>query len=106
MNELTTDNPSFELGTWLGRMQAFRLIASRCSVADIECLSEIYEKKLYRTLDMTWERFCVECLGITRRWADSLIRRLTQLGPDFFKLNNFTRIKPADYLLISAAVTE
>ena len=35
MNELTTDNPSFDLGTWLGRMQAFRLIASRSSVADI-----------------------------------------------------------------------
>lgn len=105
MDEQNTDNAIFDLGTWLGRIQAFRLIASRCSVADIEALSEIYNKKLYRTLNMTWERFCIECLGITSRWADTLIRRLNQLGPGFFKLNNFTRIKPADYLLISDAVT-
>ena len=105
MNELKTDNPAFDLGTWLGRMQAFRLVASRCSVADIECLAEIYDKKLYRTLDLTWDRFCTECLGITCRWADTLIRRLEKLGPGFFKLNNFTRIKPADYLLISGAVS-
>ena len=106
MDELKIDNPSFDLGTWLGRIQAFRLVASRCSVADIECLAEIYDKKLYRILDMTWERFSVEYLGITSRWAETLIRRLKQLGPGFFKLNNFTRIKPADYLLISGAVTE
>ena len=103
--ELKTDNPSFDLGTWLGRRQAFSLIASRCSVADIECLAEIREKKLYRPLGITWERFCIDCLGVTDRWADTLIRRLKSLGPDFFKLNNFTRVKPADYLRISGAVT-
>ena len=106
MEDLKTDNPAFDLGTWLGRTQAFRLMASRCSVADIECLAEIYDKKLYRTLDMTWQRFCTEYLGVTCRWADTLIRRLKQLGPEFFKLNNFTRIKPADYRLIAGAVTE
>jgi hypothetical protein len=105
MNELTTDKPSFNLGTWLGRRQAFRLVASRCTVADIECVREIFENKLYRSMGMTCEQFCTECLGITRVWADTLIRRLKQLGPDFFKLNNFTRINPADYLRIADAVT-
>jgi len=106
MSELITDNPSFDLGAWLGRRQAFRLIAARCSVADIECLAEIFEKKLYRLLGMTWERFCIECLGITRAWAESLIRRLKQLGPGYFKLNSVIRINPADYRLISGAVTD
>ena len=104
MDETQLDQPSFDLGTWLGRRQAFSLIASRCSVADIECLAEIREKKLYEPWS-TWARFCTECLGITDRWADTLIRRLKSLGPEFFKLNNFTRIKPADYLRISGAVT-
>ena len=57
MDESSTDTCSFDLGTWLGRLQALRLIASRCSVADIECLAEIYKKKLYRALGMSWERF-------------------------------------------------
>jgi len=105
MDETQMDQPSFELGTWLGRRQAFSLIASRCSVADVECLAEIREKKLYRAWTPTWARFCTECLGITDRWADTLIGRLKSLGPEFFKLNNFTRIKPADYLRISGAVT-
>ena len=106
MSELITDKPSFDLGAWLGRRQAFRLIAARCSVADIECLAEIFEKKLYRVLGMTWEHFCIECLGITRAWAETLIRRLKQLGPGYYRLNNFTRISPADYRLISGAVTD
>jgi len=105
MKELNIDNPSFDLGAWLGRRQAFCLIASRCSVADIECLAAIRDGKMYKTLGMTWRSFCTECLGITDRWADTLIGRLKSLGPDFFKLNNFTRIKPADYVRISGAVT-
>src|SRR5438045_3665305 len=90
MDETQLDQPSFDLGTWLGRRQAFSLIASRCSVADVECLAEIREKKLYRPWNNSWARFCTECLGITDRWADTLIRRLKSLGPEFFKLNNFT----------------
>lgn len=106
MNESQTDNSVFDLGTWLGRKQAFGLISSRCLVADIECLAEIRENKRYRSLGVSWSEFCSQHLGITARWADMLIRRLETLGPDFFKLNSFTRIRPADFQRISASVTQ
>ncbi|HUI80868.1 MAG TPA: hypothetical protein VLY24_23240 [Bryobacteraceae bacterium] len=37
---------AFDLGTWLGRKQAFGLMAGKCSAADAECLRNIREQKL------------------------------------------------------------
>jgi hypothetical protein len=49
-----------DLGTWLGRKQAFGLMAGKCSAADAECLRNIRENKLYRCLQLNWDNFCRE----------------------------------------------
>ena len=106
MEQKSTIDDAFEVGTWVGRKQAFALVAGRCSAADAEILFEIREKKLFRTIEQTWEDFCAKRLGMTRSYVDRVIRQFKELGPNFCKLNCFTRIKPAEYRLIAAAVTE
>jgi len=102
----TTIDEAFDVGTWVGRQQAFALVAERCSAADAEILFEIREKKLFRTMEQTWEHFCSKRLGMTRSYVDRVIRQYKELGPGFSKLAGFTRIKAAEYRLIAGAVTE
>ena len=45
----TTIDEAFDVGIWVGRKQAFALVAGRCLAADAEILFEIREKKLFRT---------------------------------------------------------
>jgi hypothetical protein len=79
----TTIDEAFDVGTWVGRKQAFALVAGRCSAADAEILFEIREKKLFRTMEKTWEDFCVKRLGCGRSYADRVIRQFKDLGPIF-----------------------
>jgi hypothetical protein len=84
----------FDLGAWLGRKQAFTLIAGRCSAATVVCLRKIREGKRYRALGLTWEEFCRQRAGVSRAWADKVIQQLEQLGPAWFELSSVTRITP------------
>jgi hypothetical protein len=105
MEQKSTIDDAFDIGTWVGRKQAFALVAGRCSAADAEILFEIREKKLFRAIEHTWEDFCVKRLGMTRSYVDRAIRQFKELGPNFRKLSCFLPIKPAEYRLIAAAVT-
>lgn len=96
----------FDLGTCLGRFQAFNLMAGRSSAALAECLIDIKESGGYLAQAGTWEEFCAASLGISRPTADRIIRQYKQLGPGYSKLNSFVRIRPSEYRLIAAAVTE
>jgi hypothetical protein len=106
MEPIKTNLGGFNLGTWLGRNQALGLMAGRCSAGFAECLIEIKDGKLYLATDDTWEAFCVNRLGMSRATADRIIRQYKQLGAGYAKLNSFVRIKPSEYRLIAAAVTE
>jgi len=103
MEPIKTNFGGLDLGTWLGRNQAFGVVAGRCSTAFAECLIEIKDRKL---TDDTWEGFCVNRIGISRATADRIIRQYKQLGAGYSKLNSYVKIKPAEYRLIAAAVTE
>ena len=86
-----------ELGTWLGRHQAFGLIANKCSAADAECLREIRENKHYRALGLTWEEFCSRHTGIDRKTADRIVERLEEFGEAYFNLSQLIPIQPARF---------
>jgi hypothetical protein len=105
MEPISTIDEAFDVGAWVGRRQAFALVAGRCSAADADILSKIREEKLFRTIEATWEDFCIKRLGMTRSYVDRMIRLYKELGPEFSKLNSFTRIKPAEYRRIAGAVT-
>jgi hypothetical protein len=95
-----------DLGTWLGRKQAFGLMAGKCSAADAECLRNIRENKLYRCLQLNWDNFCREHVGISRPVVDKIVRQLEEFGPAFFQLSGVMRITADEYRLIAGSVTE
>src|ERR1035438_5351730 len=94
-----------EIGTWLGRRQAFSLVAGRCSAADAKCLRELRESKKYKLLGLTWEECCKQRAGIGRSTADQIIQNLEEFGPDYFVIAQVTGISANEYRRISGSVS-
>ena len=94
------------LGAWLGRHQAFGMIASRCSAADAECLKAIRDGGEYKQLGLTWKEFCEKHAGVSRVQADRQIHYLEEFGANYFRLSEVMQISPETYRLIAGAVTE
>ena len=97
---------SFDLGAWVGRQQAFGLIANKCSAAQSLALKEIKESHAYEQLGLSWEDFCKQHAGITREYADRLIRRHDELGETYVRLSELARISPETYRQISGHVDD
>jgi len=93
-----------DLATWLGRRQAFSIVAGRCSAADAQCLRALRESKKYKELGLTWEQFCKQRAGIHRSHADQIIRNLEEFGPDYFVIGQVTGIAAKEYRQIRGAV--
>jgi hypothetical protein len=93
-----------ELGTWLGRREAFAQVAGRCSAADAACIRKMREERQYRELGMNWEQFCKRKLGISKRGADLIIAQLNEFGPAYFLLAQVAKVTPEEYRRISGSV--
>jgi len=94
-----------DFGKWLGRRQAFSLVAGRCSAADAICLRDLRESKKYKLLGLTWEEACKQCVGICRSAADQIIRDLEEFGPDYFVIAQVTGISVNEYRRIQGSVS-
>jgi hypothetical protein len=95
-----------DLGKWLGRRQAFSLVAGRCSAADAKCLRELRESKTYKHAGLTWEECCKQKAGICRSVADQIIHNLEEFGPDFFVIAQVTGISAKEYRRIQGSVAD
>ena len=100
------NDPSFHLGQWLGRREAFSLIAGRCSAAEAEIMRHIHDEKLYQAFDSDWEHFCRTYLNAPRRSVDREIGYLRKYGPAFFTLRQITHVTIKEYQSIAAHVGE
>jgi hypothetical protein len=87
----------FDLGTWLGRRQAFGMMAGKSAAADAECLRQIRDRKLYKNKSPNWDEFCTRYIGASRANVNRVIRNLEEFGPEFFELSQLTRIPPEAY---------
>ncbi len=99
------DDTAFQLGAWIGRGQAFGLIATKCSAAQAQCLKTVRESRSFEQLGLDWDGFCVTHAGITRSYADRLIRQLDEFGENYFRLSQLTQVSPETYRQIEAAVS-
>lgn len=99
-----SDNAVFDLALWVGRHQAFGLIASKCAAADAHSLREIRDRRLYRSLGLDWKEFCTLHAGICYKTADNIISRLAEFGETYFNLSQIVAIQPADYRTIAPAI--
>jgi hypothetical protein len=97
--------PVLDLGRWLGRREAFALVAGRCSASEAESLRRIRDQKLYRELDLTWEEFCSKRLGSSRRQIERILRPLDEFGPAYFHVAQITHVTPEEYRAIASYVS-
>src|SRR5579872_3222100 len=97
-------NDGIDLGSWLGRKQAFSVIAGRCSAADVHCMATIREEKKYKATGLTWEEFCKKQLGVSRAYADRQIQILREFGESYFHLAGLVPVTPEEYRSIAAHV--
>jgi|SRR5579862_3676355 len=102
---METPNDWMEAGAWVGRQQAFAVIANKCTAAQALALKQMRESRFYETLGLNWETFCRDHAGISRAYADDLIRRLDEFGDSYFRLADIARISPEVYRGIATKVT-
>lgn len=103
-NQSENAREQFDAGRWLGRREAFDLMASKCSAADAECLRTLRDQKKYKELGISWEEFCTQHAGISRAYADRIIQLLNEFGPAYFHLSRRAPVSPDTYRRIAASV--
>ena len=99
------DDLSLCLGRWMGRREAFGLVAGRCAAADIETLRQIREQKLYKQKRPSWAACCTLDLHVARRSVDREIGYLEEFGPEFFHVRQMAHIAPKEYRSIASHIT-
>jgi hypothetical protein len=98
--------PLLEVGTWIGRRQAFGLMASKCSFADAASLKYLREGRQYKEAGMTWDEFCTRHLGISKTHADRIISQLDEFGKAYFALSEIVRIPAEAFREIASSVSD
>ncbi|HTS32002.1 MAG TPA: hypothetical protein VMH81_39295 [Bryobacteraceae bacterium] len=90
-----------EIGTRIGRGQAFGMLAQQSLTASVECLRQIHDSEEYKSLGLTWEEFCEKYAGMSKRNADRLIAYLEEFGAAYFRLSEIVRVSPETYRQIA-----
>ena len=103
---METPREWIDAGAWVGRQQAFAVIANRCSAAQALCLKQVREARLHEKLELTWDEFCKEYAGISRAQADKLIQQHEEFGDAYFRLSEIARISPETYRQIARQVSD
>jgi len=108
MSENVSQNvsQSVDLGAWLGRGQAFGAVANQCSAVQADCLRNIRDSNSYAVLGVTWDEFCTDYVGLTRRRVDIVIQNLEEFGATYFRLADIIRISPQQYRLLAPDIRD
>ena len=94
-----------DLGSWVGLQKAFANVSSGCAAARAQCLKQVRDSHLLDDLGFTWEEFCTEHAGISRRHADHLIQQYERFGDAYFHLTEIAPVSPRTFQQIAAQVT-
>jgi len=95
MEPKTTDY--IDLGTCIGRTQAFGAISSKCAAARAETLAMIQATGAYKLTGRNWDQFCVEYAGLSPQRAGEIIRNVKELGAEYYQLKEVIRISPETF---------
>jgi hypothetical protein len=105
MEETTPTTPDWiDMGAWVGRQQAFAVIAKKCSAAQALSLKQMKGTRSYEKLGLSWDDFRQQHAGISRVYADRIIRRYEEFGEAYFRLSSLARISPEGYREIAGNV--
>jgi hypothetical protein len=103
---METPREWIDAGAWVGRQQAFAVIANKCSAAQALCLKQVRESQIFEKLGLSWEEFCQEYAGISRVHAERLIQQHEEFGEAYFRLSEIARISPETYRQIAGQVSD
>jgi hypothetical protein len=95
-----------DLGAWVGRQQAFAVIANQCSAAQALSLKQIKETSCHDKLGLSWDEFCQRHIGLSRRQADRIVSQYNEFGETYFRLSSLAQISPEGYRQLAAAVED
>jgi hypothetical protein len=103
--EETTPAPYdwIDLGAWVGRQQAFAVIANQCSAAEALFLKQMKESCCHDKRGLPWEAFCQRYIGLSRRHADRIISQYNEFGETYFRLSSLAQKNPVVFQPASAA---
>jgi hypothetical protein len=102
-----TDYKEFiETGSWIGRQQAFAVMASHASAAQAACLKEMRDSRAFEKAGITWDQFCEEYAGISRMHADRLIAQYSEFGESYFRLSQLARISSETYRQVAGKIKD
>ena len=93
-----------DLGSWTGLQQAFAVISGSCSAARAQCLKQVRDSPMLDDVGLTWDEFCKDYAGLSRQYADHLIRQYAEFGDAYFRLSEIARISSRTYRQIAAHV--
>src|SRR5690242_1830204 len=93
-----------DLGSWTGLQNAFAAVAGSCSAARAQCLKQVRDSSILDDLGLTWEEFCTDYAGLSRRHADHLIQQYEQFGDPYFRLSEIARVSPKTFQQIAGHV--
>jgi hypothetical protein len=96
--------PILKMGEWLGRHQAFNLMAHRCTAADAECLKAIRDGGEYKKLGLTWAEFCEQHAGVSRVYAERQIHCFEEHGANYHRMAELMQISGETFKLIASAI--
>lgn len=98
--------PYVDLGTQIGRNQAFGVVASKSAMAQAQILAEIRESESYKLLGLTFEEFCNSHVGLSLRTVESIIHNLKEFGETYHRLSEIVRISPETYRLLAGKIQD
>ncbi|HEY2013053.1 MAG TPA: hypothetical protein VGH38_06095 [Bryobacteraceae bacterium] len=99
-------NQFVDLGTWVGRSQAFGAIGNQCLAAQAKCLQEVRESQAYKLLGLDFEEFCEQRVGLSCRQVETIIRNLKEFGETYFQLSEIVSISPDAYRKIMPKIQD
>ena len=80
---------------WIGRQQAFAMIAHKCSEHQAQCLKHLRDGRIFESYKLSWDDFCETQLGLNRTTANRIIERYEEFGAAYFKLAALAKL-PAE----------
>jgi hypothetical protein len=95
-----------KVGQWLGRREAFSLMAGRCSAAEIEIVRKIRDERMYEELNCSWDECCSRYLHASRRTVERELGYLRKYGPAFFTVRQLAHITVKEYQSIAGHITD
>lgn len=105
LTNIPTLEDRFDMGAWVGRQQAFGIVANQCSAAQALSLKEIRAADVHIRMGLSWDEFCNRYVGVSGRQAERFIERYNEFGEAYYRLSNLARISAETYREIAPAVT-